>query len=163
MNLVHRLLSSPLSHSVFKREESTIIHLARVNNISIDIPSLIRKKYNSKILNSTTTHVKKRKREKWIRLPYIGELTSLVSKITCKHHLRPAFYSVNNVKNLFPEIKNTVPTLKKSNDCQSVYVGQTGRELRVRVSEHKNHKNLCVALISVNSVPPWARSAYSTR
>jgi len=77
MNLVHRLLSVPLSPSTFKREESAIIHLARVNNISIDIPSLIRKKYNSKILNSTTTHVKGQKREKWTRLPYLVNLHPL--------------------------------------------------------------------------------------
>jgi len=62
-----------------------------------------------------------------------------------KHNLKPAFYTINKTKNLFSHLKAPIPLLQKSgvyklncNDCPASYIGQTGRELKARSSEHKN-------------------------
>ena len=61
-----------------------------------------------------------------------------------KFDLRPAYYSVNKIRDLFPSSKDPIPTTKKSgvyrlacDDCNTVYIGQTGRRLGDRTAEHE--------------------------
>ena len=42
---------------------------------------------------------------------------------------------------LLIESKKNVVYQISCNDCDTTYVGQTGRKLKIRVSEHRNHIN----------------------
>ena len=42
---------------------------------------------------------------------------------------------------LLIESKKNVVYQISCNDCDATYVGQTGRKLKIRVSEHRNHIN----------------------
>ena len=56
---------------------------------------------------------------------------------------RPAFYSLLTTGKFFSKLKDPVPLDEKSgvyklscDSCPAVYIGQTGRKLKTRVSEH---------------------------
>ena len=57
---------------------------------------------------------------------------------------RPAFYNPVTIKGLFVRLKDRIPEDEKSgvyklecNDCMSVYIGETSRQLKIRVGEHE--------------------------
>jgi len=146
--MIHRLVSIPLSPSDFRKELDTIIHIAKTNDIKIDIEKLVRKKLISRALDAMTSlprdRKKEKKNEKWIRLPYLGNLTSKLSRLLKPFNFRPAFYSINTTRTIFSKLKDPVTTENKSgvyrlqcSDCPTVYIGQTGRKLKERVSEHE--------------------------
>lgn len=58
--------------------------------------------------------------------------------------LSPAFYSPCTTKSIFSHLKVRIPPGEKSgvysikcSDCPAVYVGQTGRQLKLRITEHE--------------------------
>jgi len=83
LNMVHRVLSVFLSPVSFKKEVSIISYL-------IDIWKLIRKNALLKSLIGTATiHEIEIKQKKWINFPYLGKLSTQISKIIC-------WYDVNS-------------------------------------------------------------------
>ena len=57
---------------------------------------------------------------------------------------RPAFYNPITLRNLFVNLKDRTASNERSgvnqilcDDCQEVYVGETSRQLKIRVAEHK--------------------------
>ena len=57
--------------------------------------------------------------------------------------LRPAFYTLNNIRQMFSKVIGPIPHLDRSGvyqlsceDCASVHIGQTGRSLKIRIAEH---------------------------
>ena len=57
------------------------------------------------------------------------------------------FYSINKFRSLIKVQKDPLATSSRRNivykiackDCEASYVGQTGRQLHTRISEHRNH------------------------
>ena len=144
--MIHRLVSTPLKPKAFKEEVDTIKLIAETNHVKLNIDKLIRKKLVSRTLDATTTHPRdtNRKKEKWIRLPFLGKLSSRISRLLKLVHLRPAFYSVNTLKNHFCQLKDSIPPDEKCGvykiqceQCPFSYIGQTGRPLKTRLKEHK--------------------------
>jgi len=63
--------------------------------------------------------------------------------------LKPAYYTVNNIKNFFTEPKDPITLFCKSgvyeiqrSEYPGVYIEQTRRELKTRLAEHKNPNRL---------------------
>ena len=55
LSMIHRLVSVPLLSLFFEKERSIIQHIAKANDIKIDIDQLIHKKRVSSALDLTTT------------------------------------------------------------------------------------------------------------
>jgi len=61
--------------------------------------------------------------------------------------MRITYFSLNRLKNIIKGHKDTFPITKTKNviykisckDCETSYVGQTGRQLKTRMTEHRNH------------------------
>jgi len=61
--------------------------------------------------------------------------------------MRVAYYGVNKIRNIIKAHKNPLPNLCKKNvayklncnNCETTYVGQTKRQLKMRIAEHRNH------------------------
>jgi len=54
-----------------------------------------------------------------------------------------AYYSLNTTSKIFSKLKDLIPSNERSgvyklscSDCQALYIGQTGRELKFKISEH---------------------------
>jgi len=61
--------------------------------------------------------------------------------------MRVAYYGVNKLRNIIKAYKDPLPNLCKKNvahklncnNCEATYVGQTKRQLKTRIAEHRNH------------------------
>jgi len=143
---IHRLTHIPLSQTAFNEELNIIKHLAEVNQVDVDVDRMVRKKLTRKCLDSTTSLARDLGRDKklrWIRLPYLGKFSSKLSRTLRLFGFRPAYYNLTTVKGLFVRLKDPVPAVESSgvysiqcNDCNGIYVGETGRQIKIRVAEH---------------------------
>lgn len=147
LSMIHRVVSIPLTPKAFKNEVDTIKTIAETNHVKLNIDKIIHDKLVSRALDATTSHPRdtNRKKVKWIRLPYLGNLSTQLSRLLKPLHLRPAFYNVNTMKNHFSRLKDPVPPEEKCgvyilqcDDCPFSYIGQTGRPLKTRLKEHRN-------------------------
>jgi len=145
-SLTHRLTHIPLSRPAFHKELSTIKYLANVNNVGVDIDKMVRKKFIRKSLDLTTSLPRNSHQEKkrWIRLPYLGSFSSELRQILQPFGFRPAFYNPITLKNVFVSLKDRTASDEKSgvykiacDGCQGVYIGETSRQLKIRLAEHK--------------------------
>ena len=132
--MIHRLVSVPLSSSNFREEVSVIKYLAEINDLNLDIDSLIRRKRTAFVLDSATTHERNLPPKKKNGLNYLSWGACLLLYLSCayKFYFRPAFCTVNNLRSIFTRLEDSVPFLQKSgvyalqcSDCPTVYVGQT--------------------------------------
>ena len=81
----------------------------------------------------------------YLKIPYIENLSERVAKELTNENIRIAFKSENTINRCFSKLKSTTPNEIKSGlvyqipcaDCEGVYIGQTGRYLKTRISEHQ--------------------------
>ena len=79
-------------------------------------------------------------------IPFIPKVSEKFKSITRDLNLRLSYRSLNKLNGLIKTHKDTLPNLNKKNvvykincsDCDASYVGQTGRQLHTRISEHRN-------------------------
>ena len=88
------------------------------------------------------------KREHILCLPYVRGLSEKIEK-TCRSikttKLKLAFKPIRTIRQSLVRVKNRVPNKKRKGvvyeipccDCDQVYVGETGRTMKKRISEHK--------------------------
>ena len=143
--MVHRLVSLPLTEKSFNSELQILKYLAHVNGISINIDKLVRKKIIQRALNLTTSLPRciPSRKEKWVRLPYLGTFSSQLNHILRQFKYRPAFYNTNTLKHHLCALKDPIPKFERSgvykiscSDCPAIYIGETERQLKVRIGEH---------------------------
>lgn len=141
---IHRLVSLPLTPESYANEVSTIKQLAIVNKIDINVDGLIRKKKMKVAFQTTISLTPLRTGKKRpVRIPYLPPLTTNLGKVIKTINRTPIFYSLSTLGRLFPNGKDSTPSLSKSGvyllrcrDCQAAYVGETGRSFRTRIKEH---------------------------
>jgi len=86
----------------------------------------------------------------WFTVPYVSSVSEKFKNIINSHIARVSFYSINKLSTLIKPQKDRLSKLSNTNvvykivminckDCDASYVGQTGRQLKTRISEHKNH------------------------
>jgi hypothetical protein len=146
-SLIHRLTHIPLCRSAFQKELMTVKHLAKVNDVQVDIDRMLRRKLIRKSLDLTTSlprELNQDKRKRWIRLPFLGKLSSELRRTLQPFGFRPAFYNPITLRNLFVSLKDRIANNERSgvyrvecDGCQGVYIGETSRQLNIRVAEHK--------------------------
>jgi hypothetical protein len=134
-----------LSPEAIAKETDTIKYIVEVNNVDINVDKAIRRKRIASVLDQTTSLKRDAPKHKWIRIPFLGRLSGKISRVLRKFDLRPAFYSVNRIRDLFASTKDPIPLPERSGvyrlecaDCPTVYIGQTGRKLRDRTAEHES-------------------------
>ena len=150
-SLIHRLVTIPLTDEELQKQVSIIHHLASVNGFTnMDIDRMVRKKFLKKSLDTTTALSRtrqQREKTKWMRMPFLGEISNQREKLLKPYNLRPAFYPISTSRTLLCKLKDPVPKIEKSgvyslpcNDCNAVYIGETGRQFQIRVHEHLDAK-----------------------
>jgi len=98
------------------------------------------------------THNSSVKSSKFQSLTYFGSISSQLAKFFKKYNLNIAFKTTNTLYNKLVNIKDKREPLTQSGvyslnceDCNAVYVGQSGRKIITRVREHlsefNKHKN----------------------
>ena len=67
----------------------------------------------------------------------------MMTRILRPFGFRPAFYNLTTVRGLFVRLKDPIPRRERSGvysltcgDCNSDYIGETSRQLKIRVEEH---------------------------
>jgi len=146
--MVHRLVSLPFSKVNFEKEVRTIKYIARCNNISVSlIEKMIKQKIYRKAISGTSTLNDANdvcNHKKWIRQPFIGKSSYKIPRILQKIGYNVAFYSMFKIRSL-SKLKDFIPIWERSGvyrlecrDCNSIYIGQTGRGLLARIKEHES-------------------------
>ena len=158
---VDRLLRLPLLPDAIEREIITIENIARVNSLNVDVRLLIERTklrrslkesrlspefqdFSKSFPNSSScaqSSPLQENEEKWIRLPYLGQLSEKLSRELHRYVYRTGFYTVTKVLDL-SVLKDPIPPMEKSGiyllkcSCGDEYVGQSGRTIKKRLSEH---------------------------
>jgi len=85
----------------------------------------------------------------WFTVPYIKSISEKFKNIINGSESRVSFFSMNKLSRFIKAQKDSLPKSSNMNivykinckNCDASYVGQTGRQLKTRISEHKNHIN----------------------
>lgn len=155
-NFVNRIFSLS-SQQFWKQNIGVAVNILRKNSYPDSlIKSVITDCFKSKFILSPVdpeTNLNTENNPKlYISCNYVNGLSENISKLFKKFTLNHtiALKSNKNIKQLHNPKKDPIPTLKKSgliyamdcNDCEKVYVGQTGQFLVNRMYQHKNdYKN----------------------
>ncbi|KYQ47791.1 hypothetical protein ALC60_13177, partial [Trachymyrmex zeteki] len=82
----------------------------------------------------------------WFTVPFVRGITEKFNRLR-SDHMRVSFYSINKLREFIRVQKDPLPRNNRSNvvykisckNCDASYVGQTCRQLKTRITEHKNH------------------------
>lgn len=145
-NMIHRLVTLPLSPTDFYTELNTIKQIAINNGYSVKlIDTILNKKQKLKIDHSLyTANCDGNDKIKYCRIKFINNVSYEINKLIIdRSKYKPAFYCSNNVGRLIVNNKDKRERLDNSGvykiscgDCSCEYVGQSGRSINKRIKEH---------------------------
>lgn len=80
-------------------------------------------------------------------LPFIANTSNKIGKILQRHNIKVAYKSNLKIKNLLNPAKDQIPfhtcgVYEVPCSCGKVYIGETGRSINTRLTEHKRHLRL---------------------
>ena len=143
---IHRLLLLPLSAKARENEIRKIEHIAAVNDLNADVPMMVRRESLRLLLSESRepTHSQPDTfRKRWLRLPYLGKPFNELSCELKKYGYWVGFYPATILSKLVC-LKDKIPADQKSGiyrqacgECDSQYIGQTGRAFKECFSEHR--------------------------
>jgi hypothetical protein len=80
---------------------------------------------------------------KWRRLPFLGGISLRIQRLLPRNKIKAAFYNRRTLKHLLGSLKDKIDIFEQSgvyelrcNDCNAIYIGQTGRTFNIRTKEH---------------------------
>jgi len=87
--------------------------------------------------------------QKWFTIPYLNTISQKLRHVTKDLDTKTSYYSLNKLGTIIKGQKDSIPKSLQTNlvyklscrDCDATYVGQTGRTLKTRITEHRNHIN----------------------
>jgi len=144
-----------LSHPEFHKKNFEFVIRTLLNNdypidfifhvMSDRLKSLTHKKTFRQM--NTSTNESDIDKIKWFTIPYVNSLSKKFNMVTVGTKFKLVYRSLNKLNSLIKVLKDPLPNTQKKNvvykicckDCDASYVGQTGRLLKTRVSEHLNH------------------------
>jgi hypothetical protein len=143
-SMVDRLLKIPQSPQNFNKESKIIMNIAMNNGFKENmISNLIKNRTRKMIVNNVFPIEKIVDEEKWVSLPYLGAITEHVGKVLKKAGFKVAYTTDPLLRKLFTNSKDKIDIRDrngiyklKCGDCNSSYVGQTGRKFSSRIKEH---------------------------
>ena len=118
----------PLGTSKIQKEIRTIKYLAASNNIHLNIEKMIRRKSISETLNFTTSLPRSvwKKREKWIKLPYLGKYSYKLNRILRPYGFKSVHYNSLILQQFFGRVKDNTPREERSGvyriECRDCYI-----------------------------------------
>ncbi|KYM94600.1 hypothetical protein ALC62_14773 [Cyphomyrmex costatus] len=143
-----------LSDAVFHTKNLTLIKILLDNDYPLSfIFDTINQQIKHLQRNRQTIHVEREDNEledrrsvSWLTVPYIPLHTEKFKRFN-NNDIRVSFHSPNKMDKyikvqkdvLSHTSKNNVVYRIQCNDCDASYVGQTGRQLKTRINEHRNH------------------------
>lgn len=142
-SLFNRLFKLPLSLNAFEKELGVILQIAFNNNFPNYLIEKLYFKYLTKFKFSFCTTYLDEKVKVWFPLKFAGQVSVSLSKLFSSNGINIAFSTVGSVFSRFVRNKDQISVLNNSgvysfscNDCNSVYIGQTGRSFLTRGKEH---------------------------
>lgn len=150
---VNRLIQIPMDNNDYKNEIQVIKAIAVHNGLDLDVEKHIRRKSIKLLLSESRGSITSRlsKREKWLRLPYLGRNSDLLARELRKYDYHVGFYPIYTLNRL-SSLKDPVhpsdsPGVYRLScaDCPAKYIGQTGCSLKKRIAQHKLHYNQLVS------------------
>ncbi|EFN74754.1 hypothetical protein EAG_01936, partial [Camponotus floridanus] len=83
-------------------------------------------------------------------LPFYSNISDKFNKITRNTNIKVAFFSENKLNIFIKTHKDPIPKLDNNNvvyginclNCEAMYIGQTKRKLKTRISEHRRNLNM---------------------
>jgi hypothetical protein len=142
--LINRITTYPVTNQNIDIEEQTINHLLKINGYHyLNVKNLIQHKQlranedNNKAKNINKNH------NKWAVFTYVGKETRFITKLFKEFNVNISFRTRNTIENILTKQRslrnqyvNSGVYVLKSQNCPSIYIGQTGRKFRVRYKEH---------------------------
>ena len=133
-------------HHTTKSQE--IEHLKQVFRANGFPESSLKKILDGPIRRDTPTPTPttvEEERQKVIFLPYVHGLSQKIENICRRLGIKTIFKSSNTLRQSLVHVKNSIPEEKKKGvvyevpcmDCEQVPIGETGRTMQKRVTEHK--------------------------
>ncbi|KYQ51407.1 hypothetical protein ALC60_09486 [Trachymyrmex zeteki] len=146
------LLSHP---SFYTKNLDKIIRILLNNGYPLNlIFSTINKRLHKKFSNQNNQIVNNKKVEKkqiFFTVPFIAGISERIKNFLKKTNIiKIAYKGINKLSNYIRVQKDKLPHFMfhtdvvykmECRDCDASYVGQTGRTLKTRISEHRNHIN----------------------
>ena len=132
LSIIHILTNTPLSTVDFNKELNIIKQIAVNNGYP---PTTIDNILNAKLWKKAISEV-----DKSNTLTYIGKPSTKIKTFLNKQNINIAFKTNKKIKNNKTKINknNTSGFYQLScGCCEKIYIGQTGRSFKTRISEHK--------------------------
>nr|XP_022905290.1 uncharacterized protein LOC111417295 [Onthophagus taurus]XP_022905291.1 uncharacterized protein LOC111417295 [Onthophagus taurus]XP_022905292.1 uncharacterized protein LOC111417295 [Onthophagus taurus] len=142
-----RILNYPLSRASFNKEINTIIKLGFDNGYSLqELQNLFFRIHQARINNLIYPHFSNP--GVFVSIPFHPLIQKQFSDIFNKFNVTPVYRAnaklgqlLTNNKHIFDDkLKSGIYKLN-CNDCDSFYIGQTGRNISTRFKEHLNKEN----------------------
>ena len=145
---LHRCNSTPMSDQNKRRELEIIKQIATNNNFSTTtIEKVIHKqqqlsnRYNFTTL--TPIENENKKTSTYRSITYPGPLANSITNVFRKYQINISFKTNNTIKNQIFNAKDKPNILEQNgvykiscNTCSATYIGETGRSLKERITEH---------------------------
>lgn len=144
----------------FRREKATILEIGRNNGYRDDHTRRIIRKHERKSIAKMVYAGKDASKDErqYVKIPYIGAVSQKVGRLVeSETGKKVSFSCPPNLGKLMINCKDRISKDRKSgvyqlscNDCEARYIGQTGRNFKTRIDEHRRAigKNDCTSLFA---------------
>lgn len=146
-SFIHRLLTVPLEPRDFHEETNTIKHIAKANGYTYSMIDNLIKKHRKRLHNKIAKPSNNRDNT-YVTSIYGRTLPHTLTNIFRKMNITLTFRTDNNVRKIL-HCKSTKPIKQRTgvykiqcDDCNSFYIGQTGRAFKKRFQEHLPKKDI---------------------
>ncbi|KXJ16274.1 hypothetical protein AC249_AIPGENE28261 [Exaiptasia diaphana] len=144
--LFNRASSHPNTDGEKEKERQEVFRSLSLNNY----PKGFIHKYKHNVSNDTKQQKEPNAKKGFAVLPYVKNITERVKRILQDHDVMVAVKPMNTIKSMISKPKDRLDDYDKTGviyqipcaDCSTVYIGETKRSLKTRVSEHER----CVRL-----------------
>ena len=144
---VHRLSTTPMSDQAKEKEIQVIKQIAIGNNFNTTTIDKVIYKHNKKNLLSNISKLQpvtnQDKAMTYKALTYPGKLAYQIKNIFKKYNITTTFRTNNTTKHMLFNAKDKIDLLEDNgvyklscNSCNATYIGETGRKLKDRITEH---------------------------
>ena len=148
---LHRCYNTPLSDTNRNKEIETIKNIAINNKFPPQTINKIIHKYQFRHNRHNATAlipIKDEKNHKYRNITFPGKIAHSIKHIFNKYNINISFKTDNTTKNKLFNAKDKIQKVDKNGvyqlncgTCNAVYIGETGRRVKERISEHITNKD----------------------